>query len=44
MAGDQSLIEVVNANAASQAPVQQAYHKALAQEPGAPVLDEFCLL
>ena len=43
MAGDQSLIEVINANAASQAPVQQAYRAALAQEPVAPVLDEFCL-
>lgn len=33
MAGDQSLIEVINANAASDAPVQQAYRQALAQEP-----------
>ena len=43
MAGDQSLIEVINANAASQAPVQQAYRSALAQEPVSPVLDEICL-
>jgi hypothetical protein len=43
MAGDQSLIEVINANAASQEPVQQAYRAALAQEPVAPVLDDFCL-
>ncbi len=43
MAGDQSLIEVINANAASEAPLQQAYRAALAQEPVAPVLDEFCL-
>lgn len=43
MAGDQSLIEVINANAASQAPVQQAYRAALAQEPVAPALDELCL-
>jgi hypothetical protein len=43
MAGDQSLIEVINANAASQAPVQQAFRAALAQEPVAPVLDEACL-
>ena len=43
MAGDQSLIEVINANAASQAPVQQAFRAALAQEPVAPVLDEYCL-
>lgn len=41
MAGDQSLIEVINANAASQAPIQQAYRAALVQEPVAPVLDEF---
>jgi uncharacterized protein YneF (UPF0154 family) len=43
MAGDQSLIEVINANAASQAPIQQAFRAALAQEPVAPVLDEACL-
>lgn len=43
MAGDQSLIEVINANAASQGPVQQAFRQALAQEPVEPVLDEFCL-
>ena len=42
VAGDQSLIEVINANAASDAPVQQAYRAALAQEPAAPVLDELC--
>lgn len=43
MAGDQSLIEVINANAASQDPVQQAYRASLAQEPVDPVLDDFCL-
>jgi hypothetical protein len=43
MAGDQSLIEVINANAASQGPVQQAYRAGLAQEPVAPDLDAFCL-
>lgn len=43
MAGDQSLIEVINANADSDAPVQQAFRQALAQEPVAPVLDDFCL-
>lgn len=43
MAGDQSLIEVINANAASEAPVQQAYRAALAQEPVTAVFDEFCL-
>ena len=42
MAGDQSLIEVINANAASSAPVQQAYRAALAQEPAPPVLEELC--
>jgi hypothetical protein len=43
MAGDQSLIEVINANAASDAPIQQAFRAALAQDPVAPVLDELCL-
>lgn len=43
MAGDQSLIEVINANAVSQDPLQQAYRQALVQEPVAPVLDDFCL-
>ena len=43
MAGDQSLIEVINANAASQDPVQQAYRAALEQEPVAPILDDYCL-
>ena len=33
MAGDQSLIEVINANAASNAPINQVYREALAQEP-----------
>jgi hypothetical protein len=42
MAGDQSLIEVINANAVSQAPLQQAYRTAVAQEPVAPILEEFC--
>ena len=43
MAGDQSLIEVINANAVSQDPIHQAYRTALEQEPVAPVLDELCL-
>jgi hypothetical protein len=43
MAGDKSLIEVINANAASQAPVQQAFRAALEQEPVEPALDAFCL-
>lgn len=43
MAGDQSLIEVINANAVSQDPIHQVYRAALEQEPVAPVLDELCL-
>jgi hypothetical protein len=43
MAGDQSLIEVINANAASDAPAQQAFRAALVQNPVEPVLDDFCL-
>ena len=43
MAGDKSLIEVINANAASDSPVHQAYRAALEQEPVAPVLDDLCL-
>lgn len=41
MAGDKSLIEVINANAASDAPIQQVYRQALAQEP---VIDELSLV
>lgn len=43
MAGDQSLIEVINANAASDSPVQQAFRQALEQEPVEPVLDDYCV-
>lgn len=43
MAGDQSLIEVINANANSDGPMQQVFRAALAQEPVDPVLDEACL-
>jgi hypothetical protein len=45
MSGDQSLIEVINANAASNAPLQQAYRQALAQEPVVvrPAVDELSL-
>jgi hypothetical protein len=43
MAGDQSLIEVINANAASDAPLQQAYRAALTHEHVSPVLDDLCL-
>ena len=42
-AGDKTLIQVIEANAASSAPVQQAYRASLAEEPAAPVLDEMCL-
>ena len=40
MAGDTSLIDVIESNAASDAPIHQAYRQALEQEPVAPVLDE----
>jgi hypothetical protein len=45
MSGDQSLIEVINENAASNAPLQQAYRQALAQEPVvvSPAVDELSL-
>jgi len=43
MAGDRSLIEVINSNAASGAPIHQAFRAALAQEPVAPILDDLCL-
>ena len=43
MAGDTSLIEVINANAASSAPIHQAYRQALAQEPVDPVLDDMVI-
>ena len=43
MAGDQSLIEVINSNAASNAPIHRAYRSAIHAEPVAPVLDEMCL-
>lgn len=43
MAGDQSLIEVINANAASDAPIHSAYRSAIVAEPVVPVLDDLCL-
>lgn len=43
MAGDQSLIEVINENAASNAPIHQVYRAAIVAEPVAPILDELCL-
>ena len=42
MAGDTTLIEVIEANAASNGPVQRAFKQALAQEPVEPVLDDVC--
>jgi hypothetical protein len=42
MAGDKSLIEVIESNAASDAPIHQAFRAALAQEPVVPVLDYMC--
>jgi hypothetical protein len=33
MGGDKSMLEEIQANAASDAPIHQAYHQALAQEP-----------
>jgi hypothetical protein len=42
MAGDHSLIEIIQANAASDAPLQQIYRQALAQEPV--VVDELSLI
>jgi hypothetical protein len=43
MAGDLSLIEVIQANAVSDAPIQKVFRAALVQEPVVPVLDELCL-
>lgn len=40
MAGDRSLIEIIQANAASDAPVHQAFRQALAQEPVVPGRNE----
>ena len=40
VAGDTSLIEVIQANAASDAPLNQAFRQALAQEPIVPALSE----
>ena len=40
MAGDTSLIEVIKANAVSDAPVNQAFRQALAQEPIPPMLSD----
>lgn len=42
MGGDTSLVEIIEANAASTEPVQQAFKRALAQEPVEPVLDDMC--
>ena len=42
MAGDLSLIQVIEANAKSTSPVQQAFKKSLAEEPPAPTLEQMC--
>jgi hypothetical protein len=42
MAGDRSLIQVIESNAQSAAPVQQAFKRALAQEPVDKTLDRMC--
>ena len=42
MAGDRSLIKVIEANAQSTSPVQQAFKKSLAEEPAAPTLEQLC--
>jgi hypothetical protein len=42
MAGDRSLIQVIEANAESTAPVQQAFKRSLAEEPAAKTLDQMC--
>ena len=42
MAGDTSLIQVIEGNAASNAPINKAYRAALEKEPVDPVLDEIC--
>ena len=42
MAGDRSLIKVIEANATSTAPIQQAFKRSLAEEPAAPTLERMC--
>ena len=42
MGGDKSLIEVINANAVSEAPLQQMYRAAMEQNPVASTLEEIC--
>ena len=42
MAGDISLIQVIEGNAASNEPINKAYRAALEKEPVDPVLDEMC--
>ncbi len=43
MGGDRSLIQVIEANAASNAPMQQAYRASLAAEPPSSIVDDACL-
>ena len=42
MGGDKSLIEVINTNAVSEAPLQQMYRAAMEQNPVASTLEEIC--
>jgi hypothetical protein len=43
MAGDRSLIQVIEANSESNGPVQMAYRSSIAQEPPASTLEDLCL-
>jgi hypothetical protein len=43
MGGDRSLIQVIEANAASNAPMQQAYRASLAAEPPSSAVDDVCI-
>ena len=43
MGGDRSLIQVIEANAASNAPMQQAYRASLAAEPPSSAVDDACI-
>ena len=43
MAGDRSLIKVIEENASSDSPVQQAYRKSLEGEPASTTLEDLCL-
>jgi len=43
MGGDRSLIQVIEANATSNAPMQQAYRASLAAEPPSSAVDDACI-